>query len=216
MVTPVAPAMGEGSTSKDGKYLVEESSNFIRVVRQTDGETVFSTSYIGYTVYGFGPRSRYFTLVIYESVLSPATLQVWDLENNERMFNFQYIRESAGFGYSPDGRTFLMGSENSGLLTVNLVNLDAQQTNMLQYVLPFWNTYIFSPCGDAVAVAIAPESTGNTNIKMYRTLDLEEIPGPYVTMEGNWEGMQTTSSFHETKVSPPLQVRPNSAGNTCP
>ena len=213
-VTAVAPEVTSGK-SKDGKYRVEESSYGVFVTRVSDNKKMLHLDTIAKIKrYGFGPNSRSFVLVTSNSATDPTTVTLWDLESGDRLLMIS-LSSSGGWGFSPDGRTFLIDNKQGGQLYLTLMNTESRKTRLLNWVMPYWAGWSFSPCGDVVATAVAPESKGRTNIMLYRTYDLTNYMSNPADITGFWPGLKTTSQYHQTSQTPPLNLAPNKAGQKC-
>ncbi len=185
------------NTSGDGAYRVTKTVNSVSVFRNADNVRVFNENNLsnGFQS-GFGPQSRYFLLIApHES--NRVSVGVHDLEgtsSDNRAFFDSNVLSDAGWGFSPDGRTFLLARKtNVSAFTLNLVNLDARDVEIINFSDSFSAFYQFSQCGDAFIVVNQASATASGKLNLYTTVDLEEVVHN-LSLESDYTGIESNSS----------------------
>lgn len=211
-----------GIVSSDGMYRVERSNSSVSVFRVSNNERLFNATGLnsGFTS-GFGPRSRFFVLAERQD-LNRVAVSVHDLEasaGNQQAFLDTNVVGSSGFGFSPDGRTFMLARTiATGQLGISLVNLDDPNltTGVLTFGRPFSGFFQFSPCGEAFATGLGPTPTGTPLISLFKTVDAKPLKTG-LNLPSDFAGVAATLSDHTILRSTAASViiAPNTAGQAC-
>lgn len=207
-----------GTASEDGVYRVTKTTNSIAIFRNSDNQRVFNETALnnGFS-YGFGPRSKYIFLAVPQGQ-DRVSVGVHDLESGIRIFFDSNVIGSNGWGFSPDGRTFMLVRKSIvSPLIVNLVNLDTQQSENLFFSSSSSSFYQFSQCGDVfVIVSQTDESGSDRFLNLYSTASLEEITHRF-SINSNYTNIETTSTNHIVQLSSgsPQIITDNSAQQSC-
>jgi hypothetical protein len=221
--------MASGVASSDGAYRVELTSNSISVVSNSDNVQVFHQGALapGFQ-FGFGPRTQFF-VVTEPQDNNRHSLSVNNLKlpaGTQQVFLDSIIDGSFGFGFSSDGRTFVLGRiSGADLLTFSLVNLDLDKTKVITTKRPicgfddFSNCgfFQFSPCGDAFAVGLILNPVGMPFVSLYRTVDGKALKTG-LNLPANFARIASTESNHVIVRGSgnPIVIASNNAGDECP
>lgn len=225
-VNAVSP--DSSNRSADGLYRVEDFGTSLAIIRESDDVRVLHiTNLSNGSEYGFGPQNRFFA-VANKKPVNLETVGVFDLEipgNNvilKRVFFSDNVPSlNSGYGFSPDGRTFMLaqGTLSNQQTVVVMKNLETgQQTaNPPRFTRPYSGFFRFSRCGDMFAAGIGPSNISiPPTISLYSTFDF--ISQYSASLPADYTGISSTSANHTISRSTgtSINMQPNTAGQNCP
>lgn len=214
-VPPVQPS--PNTPSLDQKYVVQHSTDFVQVTRQSDNSVRFHETGIQNSFeFGFGPRSDYFVYAANTSSgLVTATVQ--NLETMSQVF-FQQNIGNASWGFSPDGRCFVLGMKNFANQTALIINnLDEGISKTMTANDPSESFWQFSRCGDVIAWVIQTSLAPNGVVNLVRIRDLQQLVQAQ-SLPTDFTSLNTSADAHQILRSSnsPIFLAANNASECCP
>ncbi|MGI1678114.1 MAG: hypothetical protein K6L75_05245 [Cellvibrionaceae bacterium] len=122
---------------------------------------------------GFSPKGNFYTIqeIVRNGNSDQVYVYLWDLTKKKRLLREVLSGGTGGWGFSKDGRTFLLaGKSNNRQTFVMLTNLYKAKTKSFFFTDAESASWRISPCGDALGVGIKTAKRDSASLISLRTL----------------------------------------------